>query len=109
MHQTAIFNEWGYPDRTYTVSEEEITKAGVGLLGNASYYRGRETLEVWVYEKKKIELFFNIRKLLVAWKTESTIKELKVEEPKLILKSPQKQIVDDGSPKLILRSPQQTE
>ena len=66
--------EWGKPTRQYTTSSEEMLSAGWGPSGGG-FFKGRRTLEVWVYEGRRTELVFDDDDL-VAWKTEATVQEL---------------------------------
>ena len=67
IRQSAFLEEWGKPDRTYVTTGQELITAGVS--GNrGSFFKGRERLEVWVYEQRKTELVFSKRRL-VSWTT----------------------------------------
>jgi hypothetical protein len=72
--QDAFLDVWGKPDRTSVTSSEQIIQAGwTGMRGG--FFKGRRTLEVWMYEEKKVELVF-YRKRLSGWRTDSSVKEL---------------------------------
>jgi|SRR5258708_18297259 len=75
LRQSAFLEEWGKPDRTHVTSGQEIMRAGWSG-GGGSFFRGKETFEVWVYEKRKTELVFNRRKTLAGWQTDATVREL---------------------------------
>lgn len=75
LPQPAFMAEWGKPDRIYVTSGDDIIKAGWGG-GRGSFFKGKETYEVWVYEVKKTELVFNRKRRLAAWKSELSVREL---------------------------------
>jgi hypothetical protein len=80
LNREAFLKEWGMPDRTSTISSDEVASFSAGFsgsAGSASYFRGRRPLDVWVYEKWDITLIFDGLRL-VAWKTDKTREELKV-------------------------------
>ena len=75
LRQAAFLEEWGKLDRTRNRQGKEMMRAGWGS-GGGSFFKGQQTLEVWVYEKKKTELVFTERKVLAGWKSDATVKEL---------------------------------
>ena len=75
LRQQAFLSEWGKPDRTFVTTGSEIVQAGWSGT-NGGFFKGKQTLEVWVYESKKTELVFGRNKLLAAWKTEASVQEL---------------------------------
>lgn len=83
LNREAFLLEWGSPDKTRTLTGEEIMKAGWGVGaggGSGFFFKGKQTYDLWIYEKKGIELvFLGLR--LVTWKTEKTVEELKALTP----------------------------
>jgi len=75
LPQSAFLAEWGKPDRIYVTTGEDIVKAGWGSAGG-SFFKGKETYEVWVYEAKKTELVFSRKRRLETWKSELRVSEL---------------------------------
>ena len=80
IRQSAFLDEWGKPDRIYLKSGDEIIQASVNSFRGGSFYKGKHTFEVWVYESKKTELVFNSRKRLAGWTTSATVNELSSEQ-----------------------------
>jgi hypothetical protein len=75
LRQAAFLSEWGTPDKTYATTGQDIVSAGWNGSGG-SFFKGKETFEVWVYDARKTELIFGRKKSLVGWKTNATTKEL---------------------------------
>jgi hypothetical protein len=75
LRQSAFLKEWGKPYKIHTTTSEEIMSAGWNGMGGG-FRKGKDVLEVWVYDTKKTELVFNRRKLLVNFRTEATVEEL---------------------------------
>jgi hypothetical protein len=71
----AFLDVWGEPDRTRSVSSEEYMSASWGGV-RGGMFKGRDTLELWAYEKIGIELVFGDHGL-AGWKTDKTVQELK--------------------------------
>ncbi|HEY7140143.1 MAG TPA: hypothetical protein VIE44_08605 [Methylomirabilota bacterium] len=73
--QSTFRSAWGRPDRmTRAAAVQELeTQWGPGL--SASVLQGHQPLDVWVYEKRGVELLFDDGDL-AAWKTERTVKDL---------------------------------
>lgn len=79
LNREAFLLEWGPPDRTQVITGEEIIRAG-WRFGEGFFVKGKQTYDVWIYERKEVELlFYGVR--LVAWKTEKTVEELKAFTP----------------------------
>ena len=79
LNREAFLLEWGSPERTTTITGEEIMKAGQGAVGGY-FFKGKQTYDLWTYEKKGVELVF-LGLSLVAWRTEKTVEELKTLTP----------------------------
>lgn len=83
LNREAFLLEWGPPERTRTMTGEEIMQAGWGIGvggGKGFFFKGKQTYDLWVYEKKGVELvFLGLR--LIAWKTEKSVEELKTLKP----------------------------
>lgn len=79
LNREAFLLEWGPPDKTRTLTGEEVMKAGWGVGvggGSGFFFKGKQTYDFWIYEDKGVELvFLGLR--LVTWKTEKTVEELK--------------------------------
>lgn len=90
LNREAFLEEWGPPDRTQTISGQEIMKAGWSPTGGY-FLKGKQTYNVWTYEKKGVELVF-LGYRLVTWKTEKTVEELKTLTP---LEKPKPQTLDE--------------
>jgi len=75
IDKQAFIDVWGDPDRTKTISSEEYVSASWGGA-RGGLFKGKDTLEVWSYEKIGIELVFN-KHGLVGWRTDRTVRELK--------------------------------
>lgn len=73
--QSTFRSWWGQPDRMTRVGalQELETQWGPGV--SASVLQGRHPLDVWVYEKRGVELLFDDGDL-VAWKTERAVRDL---------------------------------
>jgi hypothetical protein len=70
-----FFEEWGPPDRSMSAVSAEQLQARWGI-GGGEFFKGKKTLDVWVYEKRGVELFFYDDEL-VAWHTDKTVEELR--------------------------------
>ena len=83
LNRQAFLLEWGPPDKTRTLTGEEIMKAGWGVGaggGSGFFFKGKQTYDWWIYEEEGVELvFLGLR--LVTWKTEKTVEELKALTP----------------------------
>lgn len=83
LNREAFLLEWGPPEKTRTMTGEEIMKAGWGVGvggGSGFFFKGKQTYDLWIYEEKGVELvFLGVR--LVTWKTEKTVEELKALTP----------------------------
>ena len=75
LPQSAFLAEWGKPDRIYVTSGQDIIAANWGG-GGGSFFKGKETYEVWAYEVKKTELVFSRKRRLAAWKSGLSVREL---------------------------------
>jgi len=75
LNRDAFLAEWGMPTKTRSMSSEEFTSAGWSAYGG-KVYSGKAPLDVWIYEERQVTLVFN-GIVLVGWKTEKTIKELR--------------------------------
>ena len=76
IRQSAFLEVWGKPTRTSVTSGQEIMRANTGnQYSQGSFFKGRETLEVWEYPNRKIVLIFSGKKLS-SWKTDATTSEL---------------------------------
>ena len=78
LNRNAFLTEWGMPTKSQSMSSEEFMSAGWGQY-SGRFYKGKTSLNVWIYEEREITLVFD-GIVLVGWKTEKTIKEL--ESPK---------------------------
>ncbi len=79
LNREAFLFEWGPPDRTQVITGEEVIRAG-WRFGEGFFTKGKQTYDVWIYEKKGVELlFYGVR--LAAWKTEKSVEELKALTP----------------------------
>ena len=79
LNRNAFAKEWGLPDRTATMSSDEFSSFSSGFNtygGRASYFRGKTSLDVWIYEKWDVTLVFSGLRL-VGWKTSKSREELK--------------------------------
>ena len=83
LNREAFLKEWGMPDKTHTIPSEEFASftaswghGSYGGSGRGIFFRGRVSLDVWVYEKWDITLIFHGLRL-VAWKTDKSREELK--------------------------------
>ena len=84
IRQSAFLDVWGKPARTSVTSGQEIMRANTGnQYSQGSFFKGRETLEVWEYPDRKTVLIFGDRRLR-DWKTDATTRELAT--PKAISK-----------------------
>lgn len=91
MYRKAFFDEWGYPEKTLSMSSEEYSNFSSNWSGNwggATYFRGRAPLDVWVYESKKTVVVFHGRGL-VGWSTGD--EALEILRPKKVKEPEQKQ------------------
>lgn len=68
IRQSAFLSVWGKPSRTFVTSGQEVMRANVGNQ-QGSFFKGRETLEVWEYPDRKTTLIFS-RQRLRDWKIE---------------------------------------
>jgi hypothetical protein len=76
IRQSAFLDVWGKPARTSVTSGQEVMRANVGnQYVQGSFFKGRETLEVWEYPDRKTVLIFS-NKRLRDWKTDATTSEL---------------------------------
>lgn len=69
IRQAAFLEVWGKPTRTSVVSGEEVMRLNAGTR-YGSFFKGRETLEVWEYADRKTKLIFHAKKLR-DWKTDA--------------------------------------
>jgi len=76
----AFLDVWGPPTRTKIVQgTEKVWEANWGG-GGGSFYGGTTSAEVWVYEERKVEVMFSgKKKQLVAWNTDKTVAQLKMD------------------------------
>jgi len=80
LNREAFLKEWGFPDRTYSISSDEFssfTAGWGGYGGGLGYFKGKIPLDVWEYKKKEVTLVFHGLRL-IAWKTEKSREELKM-------------------------------
>lgn len=78
LNRNAFLAEWGMPTKTRSMTGEEFTSAAWSNYGG-KVYSGKTSLDVWIYEDRKVTLVFE-GIVLVGWQTEKTIKQL--ESPK---------------------------
>lgn len=82
LDQKAFLAEWGPPDRTASATSEEQLGArwGGGLFGGGPvggrFFKGKRPLDVWVYERRGVELVFEDGRL-VTWRTDKSVQELR--------------------------------
>jgi hypothetical protein len=74
LHWDAFLKEWGYPNRTATITGEEAIEAGWNSYGG-SFSKGRAAYDLWEYSDPAVTLVFH-RQRLVSWKTDLTVQEL---------------------------------
>ena len=68
--------EWGQPEHMIRVDTEQALDTQWGSGAGTSVLRGsRRPVDIWVYDKRGVELLFDEREL-AAWKTQKTVKEL---------------------------------
>jgi hypothetical protein len=75
LPEDAFLDVWGKPDRTSTISSDEVSQANLSRFGG-SFFRGKQTLEVWTYDSRHADLVFDKRKKLIGWKTDRTVDQL---------------------------------
>ena len=76
IRQSAFLEVWGKPARTSVTSGQEVMRVNTGnQYVQGSFFKGRETLEVWEYPDRKSVLIFSGKRLR-DWKTDATTSEL---------------------------------
>jgi hypothetical protein len=75
LPQQAFLEVWGKPDRTSVMSGDDVMKASVGGYAG-TFFKGKETFQIWSYTSRQVDLIFSRQGRLVAWKTEQTVKQL---------------------------------
>lgn len=75
--QKAFLTEWGLPQRTLSVVNEEQLRGRWGGVPVIPVSGERRPLDLWVYEKHGVELAFDDRDL-VGWKTDRSVDQLRV-------------------------------
>ena len=76
LDMDSFFEVWGPPDRTLSALSEEQLQARWGF-GGGGFFKGKQTLNVWVYAKRGVELVFDDDDELVAWRTDKTVEQLR--------------------------------
>lgn len=74
--QDAFKEVWGAPDRAGVMTGDEYMAARINGYGGG-FFKGRDTLEVWQYDKINIILVFDKDRKLASWKTDKTVEQLK--------------------------------
>jgi hypothetical protein len=75
LHRDAFLEEWGRPDRTYTITGDEAMNAA-WAGGTGFFFKGKAVYDAWEYLSRDTTLVFSNAKL-VTWKTTKTTEELK--------------------------------
>jgi hypothetical protein len=79
LRRDAFEEVWGLPTRTYTISGDEVTKAGFTGAGGAEsgfVFKGKEIYDVWEYDARGVILVFDHDRL-ATWKTDKTVEQLR--------------------------------
>lgn len=75
LSQKAFLAEWGVPERTASVASEEDMRVRWGP-GGGGFFKGKRPLDVWIYERRGVELVFD-HGHLVAWRTDKNVEQLR--------------------------------
>ena len=76
ISQNAFVRQWGFPERTLSLVNEEQLRARWGDATPQDLFRKRGPLDLWVYSKPAAELVFDDGDL-IAWKTDQTATQLR--------------------------------
>ena len=76
ISQNAFVRQWGFPQRTLSLVNEEQLRARWGDATPRELFRNRGPLDLWVYAKPPAELVFDDGDL-IAWKTDQTADQLR--------------------------------
>jgi len=76
ISQNAFVRQWGFPERTLSLVNEDQLRARWGDATPSQLFRDRGPLDLWVYTKPPAELVFDDGDL-IAWKTDQTTDQLR--------------------------------
>ena len=76
ISQNAFVRQWGFPQRTLSLVNEEQLRTRWGDATPAQLFRGRGPLDLWIYAKPPAELVFDDGDL-IAWRTDQTPDQLR--------------------------------
>ena len=74
--QDAFREVWGLPDRAGVMTGDEYMAANISSHGGG-FFKGKDTHEVWQYERINIILVFDKERKLMSWKTDKTVEQLR--------------------------------
>jgi hypothetical protein len=75
ISQNAFVRQWGFPERTLSLVNEEQLRARWGDATPQQLFHNRGPLDLWVYARPRAELVFDDGDL-IAWKTDETADQL---------------------------------
>ena len=78
LHRNAFRDEWGPPTSAYSRLGSQVANDH-WTLPTGRVQGGDRVYHVWEYDDREVTLLFHHYKL-VAWRTEKTVEELRIEE-----------------------------